>query len=340
VDLIGFGGHPYLLYGHHDAGHPHIHIVLTAIREDGSRRDFHNIGRNESETARKAIEEKYHLVKAEEQEKRDRNKVKPLNVQKLQYGKTETKRGITNVLDAVLNTYKYASLPELNAVLSLYHVRADPGEPGGRIHRNKGLLYRMIGENGKPIGKPVKASAIYSKPTLAYLEQRFRAHAMKQPADIKRAKGRIDWILVTPPATLQGFIQALKEEQIHIVLRRNYEGLIYGLTFVDAKNKAVLNGSHIGKEYTAKRLLEKLGIHQAPITAKPQQLAPSAAKKTPRKQPAKSSPPAALPPQTPAPAPGGESLLEILMRAEADLEQTPHELRVDKKKKKNRSQKL
>src|SRR4051812_15974981 len=27
MEMIGFGNQPYLIYQHHDAGHPHIHIV-------------------------------------------------------------------------------------------------------------------------------------------------------------------------------------------------------------------------------------------------------------------------------------------------------------------------
>ena len=41
---IGFGQQPYLVYQHMDAGHPHLHIVTTSIREDGSRIDTYNIG--------------------------------------------------------------------------------------------------------------------------------------------------------------------------------------------------------------------------------------------------------------------------------------------------------
>ena len=37
MQKIGFGEQPYLLYQHHDAGHPHIHIVTTNIKADGKR---------------------------------------------------------------------------------------------------------------------------------------------------------------------------------------------------------------------------------------------------------------------------------------------------------------
>lgn len=55
MNKIGFGEQPFLVYKHEDAGHPHIHIVSTTIKEDGSRINTHNIGRNQSEKARKEL---------------------------------------------------------------------------------------------------------------------------------------------------------------------------------------------------------------------------------------------------------------------------------------------
>ena len=117
MDKIGFGEQPFLVYKHQDAGHPHIHIVTNTIREDGSRINTHNIGRNQSEKARKEIEKDYGLVRAESQKQLLKQPIRPVNNEKINYGKTETKKSITNVITAVLNTYKYSSLPEFNAIL-------------------------------------------------------------------------------------------------------------------------------------------------------------------------------------------------------------------------------
>jgi len=59
MEKIGFCEQPYLIYRHYDAGHPHIHIVSINIRRDGSRISLHNIGRNQSEKARKEIENEF-----------------------------------------------------------------------------------------------------------------------------------------------------------------------------------------------------------------------------------------------------------------------------------------
>ena len=94
----------------------------------------------------------------------------------MQYGKAETKRAITNVLDHVLPTYKYASLAELNAILQQYNVVADRGRESSRIYKSNGLVYRILNSNGEKIGVPIKASLIYSKPTLKNIEARFESN--------------------------------------------------------------------------------------------------------------------------------------------------------------------
>ena len=60
---IGFGNQPYLVYQHQDAGHPHIHIVSIKVKADGRRIDMQNIGRNQSETARKEIENMFNYMR-------------------------------------------------------------------------------------------------------------------------------------------------------------------------------------------------------------------------------------------------------------------------------------
>ena len=98
-----------------------FHIVTTNIKADGKRIALHNLARNQSMKASKEIERQFSLIKAEEK-LRLHYTLKPVDVQRVLYGKAETKRAITNVLDHVLPAYKYASLAELNAVLKLYNV--------------------------------------------------------------------------------------------------------------------------------------------------------------------------------------------------------------------------
>lgn len=257
MEKIGFGQQPYLVYQHHDSGHPHIHLVSINVQRDGTRIDMQNIGKNRSEPARKEIEERFGLVKAQGNKNSTDFTLKPINSQKIQYGRSESKKAITNVLNQVLSSYKYASFPELNAVLKQYNVLADRGNEDSKMFKAKGLMYRILDENGKPIGVPIKASLFYNKPTLKFLEEKFASNDTKEVSDIRRVKNAIDIAFLKTQISLEELVQLLQKEGINTVFRKNTEGLIYGITYVDHTTKCVFNGSTLGKQYSAKAIQER-----------------------------------------------------------------------------------
>lgn len=256
---IGYGKQPYLVYEHKDSGHPHIHIVTTNVQANGIRIKSNNIGKNQSEKIRKALEIQYGLVKAERQRELQEQHIRAVSAQKVNYGKTETKRAIANVLKYVLSEYKYSSLPELNAILRQYNVVADRGSKDSRIYKNNGLVYRVLDERGEQVGVPVKASAIYFKPTLSKLEKNFAANqSIKEPYK-QRIKNTIDLMFTTQKnLTIPELIHRLSKEQINVVPRQNDKGLIYGLTYIDHQKKVVWNGSDLGKAYSAAGILNRI----------------------------------------------------------------------------------
>ena len=257
MDKIGYGQQPYLVYQHFDSGHPHIHIVSVKVREDGSRIDMQNIGRNQSEQARKEIEKNFNLVKASVKEQQA-STLKPVNIQRVQYGRSETKRAITNVLELVVNGYRFTSLPELNAVLQQYNVYADKGTENSRIFIHLGLVYRILNEAGEKVGVPIKASDIFNKPTLSFLESRYEQNEKQRQQYKSRLTNTIDQTLLKhPSSSLIDLLINLKSQGVRAVLRQNKDGLIYGITYVDHRTKCVFNGSDLGKEYSARRIQER-----------------------------------------------------------------------------------
>jgi hypothetical protein len=261
MDKIGFGNQPYLIYQHHDTGHPHLHITSINVQENGKRITMHNIGKDRSEPARKEIEEAFNLVKAENQKKKV-YKPEPVSA-RVQYGKAETKKAIENVLNFVITNYKFTSLPELNAVLKLYNIEADKGNENSGVAKHNGLLFHALNENGNRVGVPIKASRFYDKPTLKSLEKKFAINEIKRQSDKTRIKTIIDTaflkgnIIIMPQ-----LIKHLQKEGIDTALRQNTTGLVYGVTFVDHKSKSVFNGSSIGKEYSAKGLMNRFGLNK------------------------------------------------------------------------------
>ena len=255
---IGFSKQPFLVYKHDYAGHPHIHIVTTNIQPEGKRIDTYNIGRNQSEKARKEIEQLFGLINSQAVKMQQLDEILTVNVRCVQYRKSETKRAITNVIDAVINRFKYTSLVEINAFLKQYKVVAYCGHENGRIYKSHGLLYKLLVEKGNKIGVPIKASQIYIKPTLPKLEKKFTENEGELQPDKQNFKTSIDWVLLKSPGGLHEFIKALQDEKIQTVLRQNPQGTIYGITFIDYRTKSVFNGSGLGKQYSVGALQQKI----------------------------------------------------------------------------------
>ncbi|REA58208.1 relaxase [Dyadobacter luteus] len=275
---IGFEKQPYLLYQHHDSGHPHVHLITTTIRADGRAIRLHNIGRNQSEKARKELETEFGLIRAEDQNKQN-YELKAPALQLAQYRKTETKKAISSVLHGVLKQYKYASAAELNAVLALYGVLADRGSENSRIYKNQGLVYRLLDQNGTKIGVPIKASDFHFKPTLKYLNARFEINQTERVQYRARIKNAVDLTLLSQSHSVESLSLALKKQGILLVSRRSDQGQIYGLTYIDQVTKCVFNGSALGKTYSAKAIVERCKlkeeprylVSQMPIKSPPQQ---------------------------------------------------------------------
>ncbi|MBW1656882.1 relaxase/mobilization nuclease domain-containing protein [Flavobacterium quisquiliarum] len=262
MEKLGFGRQPYLVYQHYDAGHPHCHIVTNSIQRDGKRIDLHLLGIRKSEPARKEIEEIFGLVKAEGRKQKEQFSLNPIDVGRVQYGKTESRKAINSVLKKVLFDYKYSSLPELNAVLNLYNVHADRGSEESRVFKNNGLLYKILDENSKPIGVPIKGSEFYSRPTLKFLEGKFKSNEAEKESCKKYVKNAIKLAFthesIFSPEKLS---KILERESIHMILRKSRDGQLYGVTYVDHKTRSVFNGSSLGKEFSAKGIQEYCAIN-------------------------------------------------------------------------------
>ncbi|HPM29945.1 MAG TPA: relaxase/mobilization nuclease domain-containing protein [Chryseolinea sp.] len=263
MDKIGFGDQPYLVYEHTDAAHPHVHIVTTLIQENGRRIPIHYLAKNQSEKARKEIEVEFGLVQAQSKMKNQKQVIQPIDVAKAIYGKSETRRSIVNIVSMVTRTYKYTSLPELNAVLRQYNVTADRGTEKSKMFSKKGLLYSLTDEKGKRVGIPVKASAISGKPTLAFLERQFKLNEVLRAPQKERLRKMVDRALQARSVnTREQFKTALNKIGIHVVFRTNADGRTYGVTFVDNRVRLVFNGSDLGKPYSATAILDKLAAKE------------------------------------------------------------------------------
>jgi hypothetical protein len=230
---IGFGSQPYLVYQHHDSSHPHLHIVTSNIRADGSRISLHNLGKMQSESAIIEIEIAFGLVKAGTVQQADIGKLKS-TVKKIQYEHSNPqglKNAIADVLLAILTTYKFTSSPELNAVLGQYQILADRGSKESRIYKHNGLVYRVLDKQGKTAGVLIPASAFKFPATLKFLNRRFQENLSARASFKERIRNSVDSAFHRKAIKSFNSLQhELSKENVHLVLRQNEKKVVYGLT--------------------------------------------------------------------------------------------------------------
>lgn len=263
---IGFGNQPFLVYRHNDAAHDHVHLVSTNIRADGSRIDLHNIGRDQSEKARKELEEEFSLVRAEDKRPAELQELNSVDIQKVVYGKSGTKRAINSIVSHVVTGYNYTTLTELNAALRQFNVLADRGREDTRMFEKKGLVYSILDQKGKKVGVPIKASMLSGKPTLAYLERRFFMNKVSRSLLKSNLKIHLEQVLQMPEVRSKiDFMKECRKTGIDVVFHQSNTGMTYGLTIVDHKQKAVFKGSDLGKEFSARALEERLSAERTDL---------------------------------------------------------------------------
>lgn len=229
---IGFGNQPFLVYRHNDANHPHIHIVSTIIKPCGRPIKVHNIGKRLSEPARKEIEKEYNLIAAESMK---REISLPL-----------AKTSLKNIVQEVTSSYHFSTLDELNAILKDFNVIADPGLPGSRIREKNGLIYSKTDVQGNKIGAPIKASDLYTKPTLPNLEKKFTKETARKQLYVKRTNDAVSYILSRDRnITEKRFREILGRRKVSCRFVKDENGKLSDVRFVDHFSKVVLNTSDI-----------------------------------------------------------------------------------------------
>lgn len=241
LDKLGFGDQPYVIYKHEDIDRHHIHIVTVNVNEHGKRLNQAFLFRR-SKAITNELEQKYNLHKAQ------REKVSPDTPIKKLDPLGDIKRQVQNTVKLVGMRYRFQTLGEYNAVLSLYNIRCEPtdGKVNGREYH--GLVYFAMNDNGDTVSTPLKASRLGKFASRAAVEGHFERS--KDSVDVKSTKRMVASVMAQS-SDKDDFITRLNAKGIDLVLRYNEEGRIYGATFVDHNTHTVLNGSRLGKEFSA-----------------------------------------------------------------------------------------
>jgi hypothetical protein len=254
---IGFERQPYLVYKHLDAGHPHLHIVTTHIKADGDIIEQYKLGENQSEKARILIEKQFDLVTTEKKRLTQKQSQTPDHAQMLVYGQKPLTSSMSDIIRYTTEKYKYSNLDELNAILRLRNVEAYPGKEGSTLRQHHGLLYRALDNEGRYIGRPLKASYFDFKPTLANLEEKFKLNqTLKQ--DLKpHVQTWVSWELAQKDITLKQLEKNLQRHHIQMALRKDKHDNIIDVAYIDFEYKCVFSSEELD-EGCRKQVIQNL----------------------------------------------------------------------------------
>jgi hypothetical protein len=246
MQKMGYGDQPFIVYKHEDIERRHIHIVSLRVDENGKKID-HNFEHRRSMDICRELEQKYGLVPAD---KKQRQEGAPLKV--VRYEDGDVKHQIANVIRSIAQTYHFQSLKEYKALLTLYNIGVE--EVRGEIHGKpyQGLVYSALDGKGEKTGNPFKSSLFGKTVGIEALEKR-----IEQSTEIIKDKGlkeRSKKVIASAMRTCNNrvdFEKALAKQGISVLFRTNEGGRIYGATFIDHEQKAVFNGSRLGKGFSA-----------------------------------------------------------------------------------------
>lgn len=241
LDKLGFGKQPWVMYKHEDIDRHHIHIVTVNVNEQGKRLNQAFLFRR-SKKITSELEDKYNLHKAQ------RERVSPdTPITKLDPA-GDIKRQLANIVKLVGMRWQFQTLGEYNAILSLYNIRceATDGKVNGREYH--GLVYFATNDAGETIANPFKASRLGKFASRSAVENKFERSATR--INLKPSR-RIISSVINGSSGKDDFIAKLREKGIDILIRENNDGRIYGVTFIDHNTHTVLNGSRLGREFSA-----------------------------------------------------------------------------------------
>lgn len=245
---MGFGDQPYIVYRHNDIGREHLHIVSVRVDENG-RAISDSYEHERSMAVCRELEQQFSLTPATKKEWKEGLPLSPVD-----YEGGNLKGQLASVIRPIAREWRFQTLGEYRAVLSLYGITVDEvkGEYGGRAYH--GLSYSATDKEGNKVGKPFKSSIFGKEAGIDALEKRMQVSAawVKKHKDIATdTAARIAAAMQTAGHDRALFERELLRQGIGVVFRQNEAGRIYGATFIDHAGKTVFNGSRLGKEFSA-----------------------------------------------------------------------------------------
>ena len=245
MEALGYDKQPYIVFKHNDIAREHIHIVSLRVDSRG-RKINDKFEKRRSKQITDALERKFGLIPS--------SKVTEKAVAetlKVDIGKGNIKEQVASVVRTVLKHYRFCSLGELNVVLSKYNLAVEEVKMEFRGKKYDGLVYVPTDDKGGKISTPINASDIGRGVGYTAVQNRIQKSKQTVKPLILTVRNKVLQAMRTSPQTEKDLRSRLEEQGLRVVIRKNDNGRIYGITFIDDEQGVALNGSRLGKGYAA-----------------------------------------------------------------------------------------
>jgi len=245
MEALGYGNQPYIVFKHNDIVREHIHIVSLRVDSEG-RKLNDRFEKRRSKQITDALERKYNLIPSSKVS----GKVET-ETPKVDIGKGNIREQVASVLRMVLKHYRFCSLGEFNAILNKYNLTVEEVKMEFRGRKYDGLVYVPTDGKGNKAGTPIHASDIGRGVGYTAVQNRMQKSKQAIKPLIPTVRRKILEVMRTSPDTEEKLRQRLEEQSLRVTIRKNENGRIYGITFIDDEVGIALNGSRLGKGYAA-----------------------------------------------------------------------------------------
>lgn len=247
MQKMGYAEQPFVVFKHTDLERNHIHIVSVCVDEEG-RKISDKFEKRRSMDVCRELEKQYCLISAIEKKQNPQNQIfKPVD-----YKAGDIKSQLASVIRHLPKYYKFEGFGTYNALLSLFNITAEEVKGESNGISKQGLVYFALNEKGEKASNPFKASLFGKQAGYVQLQQHYAQskELLKNEPSKALLKTTIEICLQTASDENE-FKKRLLERGNNTVVRRNTQGRVYGITFVDHSSKSVWNGSQLAKNLSA-----------------------------------------------------------------------------------------
>ena len=245
MEALGYGKQPYIVFKHCDIAREHIHIVSLRVDSEGKKIND-RFEKRRSKKITDALEKRFGLIPSSKVSEKAVTETPKVDIDR-----GNIKEQVASTLRMVLKHYKFCSLGELNAILGKYNLAVEEVKTKFRGKKYDGLVYVPTDDKGDKVSTPINASDIGRGVGYTAIQNRIQKSKQTIKLLIPTIRNKVLQTMRTSPNMEKELRQRLEEQGLRVVIRKNDNGRIYGITFIDDERGAAFNGSRLGKGYSA-----------------------------------------------------------------------------------------